>query len=242
MPVNWLVRLLYFKGSVRLTLFGVSGRPEILMRWRDVNATGILLVREARPCSCCRSPEQCASALRFQKHERHYQIDSLPRAGWVAVPGGHSLVFSDSELIKARGDRKAMLSLHFGEGGINKGLTAATQLSKPREESSRLLLREVAWRFPGRGCVFHQLFFYWSGLPSLNLCPKDDTSVKIYHRSSCGEICKSKTNGLFAPWPQSPDPTDSPLSRPRMRIDVLNNLLEKRTGRMGFSCLLGTPE
>lgn len=119
-------------------------------------------------------------------------------------------MFSDSELIKARGDRKAMLSLHFGEGGINKGLTAATQLSKPREEYSRLLLREVAWCFPVRGCVFHQLFFYWPGLPSLNLCSKDDTSVKIYHRSSCGEICKRKTNGLFAPWPQSPDPTDSP--------------------------------
>lgn len=118
--MNWLVCLLYFKGSVRLTLFGVSGRPEILMRWRDVNATGIFLAREVGPCSCCRSPgirEQCTSALRFQKHERHYQIDSFPGAGWVAVPGGHSLVFSDSELIKARGDRKAMLSLHFGEGG-----------------------------------------------------------------------------------------------------------------------------
>lgn len=148
----------------------------------------------------------------------------------MAVPGVHSLVFSDSELIKARGDRKAMLSLHFGEGGVNKGLTAATQLSKPREECSRLLLRGSGMELselPVRGCVFHQLFFYWPGLPSLNLCSKDDTCVRIYHRSSCGEICKRRTNGLFAPWPQSPDPTGSPLSPPRMRIDVLNNLLEK---------------
>ena len=54
---------------------------------------------------------------RTQKRERHYQIDSLLRSGQVAhqqfvvFPGGRSLAFSDSELIKARGDGKAMLSL-----------------------------------------------------------------------------------------------------------------------------------
>lgn len=57
-----------------------------------------------------------------QKCERHYQIDSLLRSGQVAhqqflvFPGGCSLASSDSMLIKAGGDGKAMLSLLFGEG------------------------------------------------------------------------------------------------------------------------------
>lgn len=52
-----------------------------------------------------------------QKRERHYQIDSSLRSGQVAhqpfmvFPGGHSLAFSGLELIKVRGDGKAMLSL-----------------------------------------------------------------------------------------------------------------------------------
>jgi hypothetical protein len=80
--------LFYFKGSVRLTLFGVTGRQagrqEMLRLWRDIHTAVIILAREAPACSCSGSPgiwEQCISALRFQKHERHYQIDSLPRAG-----------------------------------------------------------------------------------------------------------------------------------------------------------------
>ena len=52
-----------------------------------------------------------------EKRERHYHIDGSLRSGQVAhqqfpaFPGGFSLAFSDFELIKARGDGKAMLSL-----------------------------------------------------------------------------------------------------------------------------------
>lgn len=52
-----------------------------------------------------------------KKRERHYQIDSSLRSGQVAhrqlmeFPRESSLAFSDWELIKARGDGKAMLSL-----------------------------------------------------------------------------------------------------------------------------------
>lgn len=58
----------------------------------------------------------------------------------MAVPGGHSLVFSDSELIKARGDRKAMLSLHFGEGDQQRADSCNPTVENLKEHS-RLLWR-----------------------------------------------------------------------------------------------------
>lgn len=143
-PVNWLECLFYFKGSVGLTLFGVLGCLEMPVCCRDAQEGSSYLLSERSPClQLLQEPsiwEQCMSALRFQKHERHYQIDSLPRAGWVAVPGGQSLVFSDSELIKARGDRKAMLSLYFGEGDRQRA-DSCNPTVESHEECSRLLLR-----------------------------------------------------------------------------------------------------
>lgn len=49
-------------------------------------------------------------------------------------------MFSDSELIKARGDRKAMLSLHFGEGDQQR-TDSCNPTAQDCEECSCLLLR-----------------------------------------------------------------------------------------------------
>lgn len=219
------------------------------MLWTDAHAPVIILAREAPACSCSRSPgiwEQCISALRFQKHERHYQIDSLPRAGWVAVPGEHSLVFSDSELIKARGDRKAMLSLHFGEGDQQRD-DSCNPTAQDCEECSCLLLRgkqhgaKLASSSWMPAFFFHHPF-YWPGLPPpLNLCSKDDTS-RFITGLHIEEIWKNENKWFVWFLATEPWPTDSLLSQTWMGADVLNNLLKKSAGRMGFSCLLGTPE
>ena len=81
----------------------------------------IFIAREVFPCSCTGGAQASLNKARLhsctEKRERHYHIDGSLRSGQVAhqqfpaFPGGCSLAFSDFELIKARGDGKAMLSL-----------------------------------------------------------------------------------------------------------------------------------
>lgn len=85
--------------------------------FRCVHTAIVLTAREARPRSCTgerRHPEQSAPALRHTEAERHCQSRAPQQL--AAFPGGRSLALSDSRLIKARGDRKAMLSLQFAKG------------------------------------------------------------------------------------------------------------------------------
>jgi hypothetical protein len=71
--------------------------------------------------------------------------------------------------------------------------------------------------------------FYWPGLPPpLNLGSKDDTCVKIYHRSSHWGDLQNENKWFVWFLAAEPWPTDSLLSQTWMGVDVLNNLLKKR--------------
>lgn len=54
-----------------MTLFGVSGRLEILMRWRDINATGILLERERPVLAAAAGARACGNNARLHSGSRN---------------------------------------------------------------------------------------------------------------------------------------------------------------------------